>query len=104
MPSNGELSTEVLEIPAKVYPGMFDRELQATVVIRGRAINLIVSGDDVVLGDEPPSEAGASGKIRVFLVDADAEGLLIDLPGEPLGTSRRIRISREDFKHVFTTT
>ena len=49
MASNGDLNTEVLEIPAKVYPGMFEREFQATITVHGLEITVIVSGDDIIL-------------------------------------------------------
>ena len=103
MASNGNLNTEVLEIPARVYPGMFDREFQATITVCGREITVIVSSDDVVL-QRTPSEAGVAGKLKVFLVDADDRGLLIDLPGEPLGTTRRFRIPRGQFREAFAST
>ena len=103
MASNGDLNTQVLEIPAKVYPGMFEREFQATITIRGREITVIVSRDDVSF-ERTPSEAGVAGKLRVFLVDADDRGLLIDLPGEPLGTTRRFRIPTGQLGQAFSST
>jgi hypothetical protein len=98
---NGELNTELLEIPATVYPGMFDRELQATIIFRGREITIIVSHDDVVLERMPPPEDGLVGLLKVHLVDADDRGLLIDLPGEPLGASRRFRVPESEFREAF---
>jgi len=96
MASSNELDTGVLEIPATVYPGMFDREFQVAVRIRGREIIVIVSGDDVILAEAGPSEAGSKGKLRVFLVTADKKGFLFDLPGEPLGTTRRFRVPKAE--------
>ena len=96
MASNSELNTEVREIPATVYPGMFDREFQVAVRIRGQEIIVIVSGDDVILAEARPSEAGSKGKLRVFLVTADKKGFLFDLPGEPLGTTRRFRVPKAE--------
>lgn len=90
--ANGELHTEHLEVPARVYPGMFDREVQATVVIEGHEITVIASPDDVVLEDGAPSENGTKARLRVAVVQADQNSLLIDLPGEPLGASRRFRV------------
>lgn len=98
---NGELSTESLEIPATVFPGMFEREFQATIIYRGRPITVIVSPDDVVLEGAIPSDAGSAGRLRVYLVDADDKGLLIDLPGEPLGWSRRLRVPEDEFEEAF---
>ena len=103
MASNGDLNTEVLEIPAKVYPGMFEREFQATITVHGLEITVIVSGDDIIL-DRSPSEAGVAGKLKVFLVDADDKGLLIDLPGEPLGATRRFRIPSGQIRAFLAST
>ena len=99
---NGELNTKLLEIPATVYPGMFDRELQATINFLGRKITTIVSHDDVVLDKIPPPETGLVGMLKVYLVDTDDKGLLIDLPGEPLGAMRRFRIPKGEFERAFT--
>ena len=104
MASNRELDTEVLEIPATVYPGMFDREFQAAVKIRGREIIVIVSGDDVIFAEARPSETGSKGRLRVFLVTADDKGFLLDLPGEPLGTTRRFRVPSGELKEFLTAT
>ena len=103
MASNGDLNTEVLEIPAKVYPGMFEREFQATISVLGLAITVIVSTDDVIF-EGTLSEAGVNGKLKVFLVDSDDKGLLIDLPGEPLGTTRRFRIPSAQAGGLFAST
>ncbi len=103
MTSNGDLNTKVLEIPAKVYPGMFEREFQATITVHGLAITVIVSTDDVIF-EGTPSEAGVNGKLKVFLVDSDDRGLLIDLPGEPLGTTRRFRIPSAQAGELFAST
>ncbi len=103
MASNGDLNTKVLEIPAKVYPGMFDREFQATITVHGLAITVFVSSDDVTF-EGTPSEAGVTGKLKVFLVDSDDRGLLIDLPGEPLGTTRRLRIPSAQAGGLFAST
>ena len=102
MASNGDLNTQVLEIPAKVYPGMFDREFQATITIYGREITVIVSRGDVTF-QRTPSEMGVAGKLKVFLVDADDSGWLIDLPGEPLGANRRFRIPSGQFREAFAS-
>jgi hypothetical protein len=104
MASNNELNTEVLEIPATVYPGMFEREFQVAIKIRGREIIVIVSGDDVIFAEARPSETGSKGRLRVFLVDADERGFLIDLPGEPLGISRRFRIPSKEAAQLFAVT
>jgi hypothetical protein len=104
MASNNELDTGMLEIPATVYPGMFDREFQVAVNIRGREIIVIVSGDDVIFAEARPSETGSKGRLRVFLVDADDRGFLFDLPGEPLGISRRFRISNKEAEQLFAVT
>lgn len=103
MPSNGGLDTGTLEVPAKVYPGMFEREFQATTKIQGRVVTVIVSGGDIIVDRIPPPEAGVSGKLRVFLVDADEGHFLIDLPGEPLGTSRRFRIPKAELSKAFAS-
>ena len=102
MASNRELDTEVLEIPATVYPGMFDREFQAAVNIHGREIVVIVSGDDVILAEARPSETGSKGKLRVFVVIADDKSVLFDLPGEPLGFSRRFRVLSAELKQILS--
>jgi hypothetical protein len=104
MASNNELDTGMLEIPATVYPGMFDREFQVAVNIRGREIIVIVSGDDVTLDEARPSETGSKGRLRVFLVTADERGFLLDLPGEPLGATRRFRIPSEELKGLLAAT
>lgn len=93
MASNNRPIIETVEIDAEIYPGMFDREFQATIVIQGKRITVIVSSDDIVLGQAPPSATGTKGKLRVLLVDTDEKGSLFDLPGEPLGVSRRFRIA-----------
>jgi len=103
MASNRELDTGVLEIPATVYPGMFDREFQAAVKIGGREIIVIVSGDDLILAEVAPSETGSKGKLRVFLVTADDRGFLLDLPGEALGTTRRFRVPTGELEELLGT-
>lgn len=100
---NGELNTEMFEFPAMVYPGMFDRELQATINFSGQQITVIVSNDDVVLKEMPPEDTGSVGKLIVSLVDADDRGFLIDLPGEPLGASRRFRIPKEELMEALSS-
>lgn len=95
MRSNGELDTGTFEIPAKVYPGMFEREYQVTIQILGREITVIVSSDDIELKAKPV-EQGVEGKLKVALVAADEASVLIDLPGEPLGTSRRFKVPRTE--------
>ena len=104
MASNSELDTGILEIPATVYPGMFDREFQVAVKIRGRQIIVIASSNDVIFAEARPSETGSKGRLRVFLVDADDRGFLFDLPGEPLGISRRFRISSKEAEQLFAVT
>ena len=100
---NGELNTEFLEFPAMVYPGMFDRELQATISFSGQEITVIVSSDDVVLEGMPPQDTGSVGKLIVSLVDANDRGFLIDLPGEPLGASRRFRIPNRELREALSS-
>lgn len=101
MASSNELDTGVLEIPATVYPGMFDREFQVSVKIGGQEITVIVSGDHVIWAGAAPSEAGSKGKLKVFLVTADKDRFLFDLPGEPLGAARRFRVPRAELEGFF---
>ena len=102
MTPNGELTPQWLEIPAKIYPGMFERELQATIEISGKEVTVIVSRDDVVLEKTVSPvlpDTGVPGKLLVSLLDEDDEtGLLISLPGEPLGFNRRFRVGKEELK------
>lgn len=102
MTSNPELNTEVLEVPATVYPGMFERELQATLKIQGQEVTVLVSPSDVIV-ERVPSDAGIRGKLKIFLVGADERSIVIDLPGEPLGTYRRFRIPKAQFEQAFAT-
>jgi hypothetical protein len=101
MSSNRDLDTEVIEVPAKVYPGTFERELQATVNIQGQEVTVIVSSGDVVIEETPPPESGILGKLNVLLVGADEQSVVVDLPGEPLGTYRRFRIPRAQLRDAF---
>jgi hypothetical protein len=86
MPSNG--GPGIIRIPATIYPGMFEGEVQVTVEIAGKKINLIVSTDSVEMQDLP-SETGGKGLLLAEIVQKVGDRLLIDLPGEVQGASNR---------------
>lgn len=92
--SNEPLGIEIGGIQAQVFPGMFDEEVQATIKIGEREITVLASREDVVLETPRPSNAGSPGKLKVYLVDATKDGFLIDLPGEALGTTKRVIVNR----------
>lgn len=93
MPSNGDLGA-MLRIPAKIYPGMFERECEVTVTVRGREVNVIVPTDYVTL-EGSASDEGTEGLLIVPIVDVIGGDYLIDLPGEALGVSRRMKIPKD---------
>ena len=92
--SNEPLGTEIAGLQAQVYPGMFDEEVQATIKVGGREITVVTSLDDVVLETPRPSDSGSPGKLKVYLVDATEDSFLVDLPGEALGTTKRVKVER----------
>jgi len=87
MSSNG--GPGIVKIPAMIYRGMFDREVQVTVEIGREQINLIVSVDSVEIS-EPPNDQGIKGVLCAEIVEKTRDGLLIDLPGEVQGVSSRV--------------
>ena len=89
MPSNGE-GPEIIEIPAVIYPGMFEGELQVSVKIEGEEINLMVSPDSVKLTTSP-NDKGVEGTLLAQVVQRTADEVLIHLPGEVQGASNRIQ-------------
>jgi hypothetical protein len=91
--STEELRPEIAGIDAKVYPGMFEDEVQATIKIDNQEITVLASKSDVVMDGPTPTAEGTPGKLKVYLVDASPKGFLVDLPGEALGSTKRVRIS-----------
>ena len=90
MPSNGE-GPEIIEIPARIYPGMFEGEFQVSVEIQGEEINLMVSPDSVKFAT-PPNENGVEGTLLAEVVQrTPGDEVLIHLPGEVQGASNRIQ-------------
>jgi hypothetical protein len=87
MSSNG--GPGIVRIPATIYKGMFDREVQVTVKIDQERINLIVPIDSVEMS-EPPNDEGVEGVLCAEIVEKTKDGLLIDLPGEVQGVSSRV--------------
>ena len=87
MLSNG--GPGIVKIPATIYRGMFDREVQVTVEIGQKQINLIVSIDSVEIS-EPPNDEGVKGILCAEIVEKTGDELLIDLPGEVQGVSSRM--------------
>ena len=92
--SNEELRSEVAAVPANIYPGMFDEEVQATIKVGGREVTVFTAKSNVVT-DKAPSEKGTPGRLKVYLVDVSEKGFLIDLPGEALGATRRVRVAKD---------
>lgn len=91
--SNEELRSEIAAVAANVYPGMFDEEVQATIKVGDREVTVFTSKSNVVT-DRAPSETGTPGRLKVYLVDVSEKGFLIDLPGEALGATRRLRVDK----------
>ena len=87
MASNG--GPGIVKIPAVIYTGMFDREVQVTVEIGQEKINLMVPIDSVEMS-EPPNDRGVKGLLCAEIVAKTKDGLLIDLPGEVQGVSSRV--------------
>lgn len=81
--------TGIIDLPATIYPGMFEGEYQVTVQINGDKINLIVSVDSVEI-NEKPSDEGLEGTLLAEVIKKTDEGYLIHLPGEVQGASNRI--------------
>ena len=81
--------TGIIDLPATIYPGMFEGEVQVTVKINGDEINLIVSMDSVEITEEP-SDKGLEGTLLAEIVNKTDKGYLIHLPGEVQGASNRI--------------
>jgi hypothetical protein len=88
MPTNG--GPGIIKIPATIYPGMFEGEVQVTVQIAGESINLIVSTDSVEM-EHAPSDSGTRGQLRAEIVQRIDDGFLIHLPGEVQGASNRMQ-------------
>ena len=82
-------TTGIIDIPATIYPGMFEGEFQVNVKINGDDINLIVSTDSVEISEEP-TIAGLEGKLLAEVIKKTEEGFLIHLPGEVQGASNRM--------------
>jgi len=95
-----ELRTGMGTVDARVYPGMFADEVQATVKLNEKEVTVLTSKANVVIDDATPSEGGSKGKLKVYLVDVSAEGLLIDLPGEALGTTKRLRVDGSSITRI----
>lgn len=89
MPSNG--GAAIIRIPARVYPGMFKGEVQISISVNDREINLIVS-EDFVEFDKVSSE-GAPGVLIADVVSKTDEGILVHLPGEVQGATNRVELS-----------
>ena len=85
-----------MKIAADIYPGMFDREYQVGIRAEGREVYLFV-GEDFVEVEGSPSEEGTPGFLLVDIVEefSDDNNCLIALPGEPQGTTSRVRLPRE---------
>ena len=82
-----------MKIEADIYPGMFDREYQVTILAEGQEVHLFV-GEDFVEGQ--PSEEGTPGFLLVDIVERLGNNdYLVALPGEPQGTTSRVRLPRE---------
>jgi hypothetical protein len=79
-----------LEIPARIYPGMFRGEVQATVRIGEQEINLIVPDDSVKYSSKDLTNDGVDGIIFADIVSATPDGYLVNLPGEVQGATNRI--------------
>src|SRR3954469_25901093 len=96
-----ELKTELGRLDAQVYPGMFSNEVQATINVNGKEVTVITSREHVELdANLQPTDAGTKGKLKVYLVEATENGYLVDLPGEALGTSKRIIVDRSAIKRA----
>ena len=87
MPTNG--GPGIIKIPAKIYPGMFEGEVQVTVEIGGEEINLIVSVDFVDMPEENLTDDGVAGELHIEIVEKIPSGYLVHLPGEVQGASNR---------------
>jgi hypothetical protein len=99
--AENELKTETAALEADVFPGMFEDEVQATVKVDNKEVTVITSRKDVDIGDvAKPSATGTSGRLKVYLVEASEKGYLIDLPGEALGSTKRLRVNRSQIHKV----
>ena len=84
-----------MKIAANVYPGLFDREYQVTIHVKGKEVTLFVGEDFVQVGVQP-SEEGTPGFLLVDIVgESDDGNYLVALPGEPQGATSRVVLSRE---------
>lgn len=90
---------ETVRVPATIFPGVFDREYQATVSLSGRTINVTVS-EDFVEFKESPDENGVSGFLKVNVVDITGETVIVALPGEVQGATSRATTTRGELQAV----
>lgn len=89
--------SETVKVSATIYPGVFDREYQATVSLSGRVINVTVS-EDFVEFKETPNENGVAGYLKVNVVDIKGEKVIVALPGEVQGASSRATTTRREMQ------
>jgi hypothetical protein len=92
MPANG--GPAIIKIPATVYPGMFRGEVQVSIRIEDREINLMVSEDFVEFNESELSNEGVPGILIADIVSKTDEGYLVHLPGEAQGATNRVEWAR----------
>lgn len=85
----GQYEAGKVEIPARIYPGIFPGEVQATVVINNQDIHLIVSSESVRHEQEIVTK-GIDGVLIAEIVSKTNDGYLINLPGEVQGATNRV--------------
>lgn len=86
----GNYEAGKVEIPAKIYPGMFRGEVQATIHIGGQEINLIVPDDVVKFPEQELTAGGVDGVLIADIVRRTPDGYLVNLPGEVQGATNRV--------------
>ena len=84
-----------MKIAADIYPGLFDREYQVGIHVVDGEMYLFV-GEDFVEVEGSPLEQGTPGFLLVDIVGNNADHYLVALPGEPQGTTSRVRLPKAE--------
>ena len=99
LPGNGQsLGVAAVDIPCRVYPGMFDREYQVTVELpgHGKLVTFAPKGYVKIPGGGEVGPEGADGSVLAAIVE-DIEGaddLVVQLPGDAMPSGSRVRVPK----------
>ncbi len=81
----------IFEIPAVIYKGMFESEVQVTIKPNGDDIHLFAPINSVELaGEAPHGDVGVKGILKAEIVEKTSDGYLIYFPGDVQNGSNRL--------------